>query len=98
MTAPYYTGNNVPLKFKIEDAQGAVEPTSVKVRIACNNSIITLQEADADVESTTPFTVSYIVPTNLTTLEGDYEAFFDCDIPGVGIRTHVKTFKVVHNP
>ena len=95
MAESYYIGDNVPLKFKITDAEGDIEPSVVKVIIAKpSNRGIPTSPANADIDGNT---VSYKVPTSVTTDDGEYHAFFVCTI-SAGIRTYQMNFYVYSNP
>lgn len=90
----YYTGDTIPLKFTITDADGAVNPSQVKV---------TIQKPDKSHEDEEDATilgneVSYIIPISVTDISGVYIAYFVCTLPGSQIRTHMMQASVVDNP
>jgi len=94
-TAPYYTGDNVPLKFTVSDATGAVNPTSAKVMIVKPPLGDIIPEVDATISENE---VSYVVPIDVTDIDGEYHAFFVMILPGDLTRTHKMEFTVLHNP
>ena len=94
MAEPYYTGDNVPLKFKVTDGLGDVIPTATKVVIYRPRHRALTEEADATIDGNT---VSYLVPTTVTTGSGEYHAFFILNLP-MGIRTYQMNFTVKDNP
>ena len=94
MAEPYFTGDNVPLKFKITDALGDVEPSAVSVIIYKAKSRTATDGDDAEIDGNT---VSYLVPVSVTSEESTYRAFFICTLPS-GIRTYMMSFNVRENP
>lgn len=94
MTAPYYTGDGVPLKFTVSDKDGAVNPTSCKVIILTPHNALT-DETDAAVDGNE---VSYNVPASVTDVDGLYKSYFILTLPSGAERTHKIEFKIVVNP
>lgn len=95
MVEPYFKGDNVPLKFKITDALGNVNPSVVKVIITRpRNRTQPTSPVNADIDGNT---VSYLVPSTVTTADGEFHAFFVCTLP-YGIRTYQMNFRVYNNP
>ena len=94
MAEPYFTGDNVPLKFEITDAEGGVNPSTVSVVICYPRNSKLTEPADADIDGNT---VTYTVPLSATTMPGEYHAFFVCTIPA-GVRTYQMNFAVLDNP
>ena len=92
--AEYFTGDNVPLKFKVTDAEGNVNPSAVNVIIRKPHTMALTEPIPAGVDGNT---VSYLVPTSVTTNVGEYHAFFVCELP-YGIRTYQMNFSVLSNP
>ena len=94
MTAPYYTGDGVPLKFTITDADGDVNPASCAVRILKpSNAYVDNSEAAVSGNE-----VSYNVPGSVTTEQGTYRVYFVCILPSELERTHKIEFDVLLNP
>ena len=94
MTLPFYTGDNVPLKFTITDATGPLTPTVVTVEILKpDNQKTSPIEAGIDDNQ-----VSYDVPTSITDVDGKYKAYFVITLPGGLIRTHKIEFDITSSP
>ena len=94
MTAPYYTGDDVPLKFTVSDADGAVNPSSCVVYILKpTNNYITGTGVAIDGNA-----ISYNVPGSITDIRGLYKAYFVLTLPSGLERTHKIEFTVVTNP
>lgn len=89
--APYYTGDNVPLKFTVSGKGGGINPLAAKVIILTPNA--PTEETNATIDGNT---VSYTVPTSVTDKSGRYKAYFVLTLPS-GIRTHKIEFKVKTN-
>lgn len=94
MTAPYYTGDGVPLKFTVSDRDGAVNPSSCKVIILTPHNSLT-DEVDAAIDGNE---VSYNVPGNVTNAQGTYKTYFILTLPSGAERTHKREFTVIVNP
>ena len=93
MSAPYYTGDSVPLKFTVTDADGAVNPASCVVHILKpDNTYIDNTAAAVDGNE-----VSYNVPASVTGMRGVYKAYFVLTL-SYGERTHKIEFSVIMNP
>jgi len=93
MSVPYYSGDVVPLKFTITDADGAVNPSKVVVLILMpGNEVSNGVEAAIDGNA-----VSYTVPATITQIAGHYKAYFVCTLAS-GERTHRMEFKITKNP
>ena len=90
---PYYTGDNVPLKFTCADNGTPVTPTSAKVTILKPDYSI-VAEVDAIISTNT---VSYLVSTTVTDKAGHYKAYFNLVLL-TQERTHIQYFEVVSNP
>ena len=88
----YYTGDVVPLKFTISDAEGAVNPSAVNVIILKPGNEVT--EATAAIDGNE---VSYTVPPSVTQKDGHYKAYFVCTLTA-GERTHKIEFDITRNP
>ncbi len=94
MSTPYYTGDGVPLKFTVSDADGDVTPTSCVVHILKpTNEYIDNTEAAVDGNK-----VSYNVPGSVTATRGLYKAYFVLTLPSELERTHKIEFNVIANP
>jgi len=93
VTAPYYTGDTVPLKFTITDSDGNVNPSAAKILILKPDNTMTA-ETDATRDGNA---VSYNVPANVTEAEGMYRAYFICTL-SYGERTHMIEFTINRNP
>jgi len=94
MPAPYYTGDDVPLKFTITDADGDVNPVSCAVHILKpKNELVDDSEAAIDGNE-----VSYNVPGTVTDEAGTYKAYFVVALPSTLERTHKIEFSVLINP
>lgn len=91
--ADYFTGDNVPKKFKITDALGDVEPSAVSVVIVKPRKELT-EPADATIDGNT---VSYLVPRGVNDRGGDYHMFFVCSLP-YGERTYQMNYTILENP
>ena len=91
---PYYTGDGVPLKFKVTDIDGAVNPSSCAVVILKPHNSIT-DEVPAAVDGNV---VSYNVPASVTDEQGLYKAYFVLTLPSGLERTHKIEFTVITNP
>lgn len=96
MSAPYYTGDAVPLKFKISNAMGAIKPSSVKVIILTPTNGLT-EEVDATIDPDEPYEISYCVPGSVNVLQGLYKTYF-VNTLSCGERTHKIEYKVAINP
>jgi len=94
MSAPYYTGDQIPLKYTVSDAIGGVNITSCKVTILKPDNTI-MGEVDAAVDGNE---VSYNIPGNVTNLEGVYRVYFVNILPSGGERTHKIERTVLLNP
>ena len=92
MTTPYYTGDTVPLRFTVTDANGAVNPSSCVVVILKPNRTVT-SETDAVIDGNE---VSYNVLASVTNVSGVYKAFFVLTL-AYGERTHKIEFNVTKN-
>ena len=93
MTAPYYTGDGVPLKFTVSDADGALNPTSCAVAVLKpDNEVV---ESTAAVEGDE---ISYNVPGSVTDKRGLYKVYFVLTLPSSLERTHKIEFDVTGNP
>jgi len=90
----YYTGDTIPLKFTITDADGTVNPSSVKVTVYKPDKS---EEAGADAEIIAN-EVSYTISGSVTDISGVYSAYFVCTLPSSQIRTHMMQATVVDNP
>lgn len=90
----YYTGDNVPLKFTITDAAGAITPSLVEVSILKPHNLF-LDHSDAEINGNI---VSYLVPTSVTNEGGHYKAYFVITLPEYGGRSHKIEFDVNPNP
>jgi len=92
MPEPYFTGDNVPIKFNAsyESSEG---PTSAKVTIRNPHNLCS-EEADATVDGQI---VAYVVPQSFTTERGEYAAWFVCTF-SYGDRTYEAFFAVEPNP
>lgn len=93
MSAPYYTGDAVPLKFEISDQDGGVTPSAVKVTIVNSHNDLN-GPVDATIDDNT---ISYTVPGSVNEHHGDYIAYFVCTL-GYGERTHKMAYKILPNP
>ena len=93
MSAPYYTGDTVPLKFTISDAEGGIAPSAVKVTILTPGNILT-DEVDATIDGNA---VSYNVPNSVNDMRGLYKAYFICTL-SYGERTHKIEYTIINNP
>jgi len=93
MTAPYYTGDGIPLKFKVTDADGVVNPTNCTVHIL--NPGNALAEGETAIDGNE---VSYNVPGVMTGKGGGYKAYFCLTLPSGLERTHKIEFTVIKNP
>ena len=94
MTAPYYTGDGVPLKFTVSDKDGAVNPSACEVAILTPNNAL-IDETPAAIDGNT---VSYNVPASVTDTDGLYKAYFILTLPSGLERTHKIEFTVIANP
>lgn len=92
MSAEYYTGDSVPLKFTISDKDGDVTPSAVAVILLQPGNHT--QEATAAIDGNE---VSYTVPTEYTQEKGHYRAYFVCTLT-YGERTHKIEFDITPNP
>ncbi len=92
MSVPYYTGDTKPLKFTIDDDDGAVNPISVDLTILQPNKSILEDEAAVDGNE-----VSYTVPGTTNSQAGHYKVYFVCTLT-YGERTHKIEYSVVSNP
>lgn len=93
MTAPYYEGDGVPLKFTVSDADGAVNPVSCDVYILKPHN--TVVEAEPAIDGNK---VSYNVPGTTTDTGGHYKVYFIMTLPSGLERTHKIEFDVRVNP
>lgn len=93
MSTPYYTGDGVPLKFTVSDADGGVNPTACEVTILkpTNETATCTAAIDSN-------TVSCNVPGSITTVQGLYKAYFVLILPSELERTHKIEFEVIANP
>jgi len=92
--AEYYTGDTIPLKFTITNADGPVNPTVVKVIIEKPDKT---QEDEEDAEISEN-EVRYTIPSLVTDISAVYTAYFVCTLPNNQTRTHVIHSSVVDNP
>ena len=92
--APYYTGDEKPLKFEVTDANGVVNITSSIVKILKPNNSET-EGVEAAVDGNV---VSYNVPGSVNSVPGAYTAHFVNILPSGGERTHKIRYKVEANP
>jgi len=92
--APYFTGDEKPLKFEVTDDNGTVNITSSKVIILLPNNSLT-DEVEAAVDGNV---VSYNVPGSVNSQRGDYTAHFVNILPSEGERTHKIRYKILANP
>ena len=91
--SPYYTGDSVPIKFTLTDADGVVNPSASKVTILKPDNSETT-EVSATVAGNV---VTYTVPATVTTIKGTYKAYF-VNTLSYGERTHKVEFEVTPNP
>ena len=92
--APYYTGDNVPLRFKITDTAGDVNPTSAEVYIRVpNNQVVGPYTAQVEGNE-----VSYALLDTDTGLAGNYSVYFTITLPGGLKRTHKVECSVIKSP
>jgi len=91
---PYYTGDTVPLKFKVLDGINPVTPSLAKVTVF-PPSQTPFEEAEAGIDENV---VSYDVPPANTEVYGKYTAYFVLTLPNSVIRTHKMEFEVTQNP
>ena len=84
----------MPLKFKVTDALGDVNPTAAEVVIYQPRHRALTNSVDAAIDGNT---VSYLVPTTVTMGAGEYHAFFVLELP-MGVRTYQMNFTVQDNP
>ena len=90
MSAPYYTGDRVPLKFTVSNA----DITSSEVFILKPSNTM-MEGVPAAVDDNT---VSYNVPGSVTNEAGRYRAYFVNTLASGGERTHKPEFEVLKNP
>lgn len=94
MSLPYYTGDGVPLKFTVTDADGAVNPSDCVVHILKpTNEYITDPTVAIDGDE-----VSYNVGGTATNQTGLYKAYFVVTLPSGLERTHKIEFYIIANP
>lgn len=89
----YYTGDAVPLKFTISDADGGVTPSAAKVTILKPGNQLT-DEVGATIDSNE---VSYTAPGSVNDMRGLYKAYFVCTL-SYGERTHKMEYTIIVNP
>jgi len=94
MSAPYYTGDGVPLKFTVSDADGAVNPSSCVVVILTPHNSVT-DEVDAAVDGNE---VSYNAPASVNDSDGVYKVYFILTLPSGFERTHKIEYRIIANP
>ncbi len=92
--APYYTGDNVHLKFTITDESGDTYPTSAAISIIKPNNLVA-GPYNVRVEGNE---VSYAMLSTDTDLEGSYSAYFRVILLGDLARTHKIDFTVIKSP
>jgi len=90
MTAPYFAGDTVPLKFTISDSEGGVTPSSVNVCLFKPDRSCVMDTATIDGSE-----VSYNVTS--TGVAGHYRCYFICSL-SYGERTHKIEFSITKNP
>ena len=91
--ATYYTGDSVPIRLTLTDADGAVNPSACAVTVLKPDNSLTT-EASATVNANV---VTYTIPGTVTTLKGHYKAYF-VNTLSYGERTHKVEFDVASNP
>jgi len=94
--SPYYTGDNVPLKFKCYDGDSPDTPTAAEVSAWRRKpDVAVLSDATGAISDNE---VSFTVPANATERDGQYTAFFVLTMSNGYIRTHAIDFEVIKNP
>lgn len=93
MSAPYYTGDSVPLKFTVSDDNGDVNPTACVVTVLKPTNEIA--ECTAAIDGNE---VSCNVAGSVTVAKGIYKAYFVLTLPSELERTHKIEFNVALNP
>lgn len=93
--SPYFTGDNIPLSFRITDKDGDVEPEEAELYILCPVCELWQDPNGADIDGNE---VTYIVPKERTGLAGKYKFYFVLTLPTYGIRTAKLEREVFHNP
>lgn len=92
MTAPYYVGDDIPLRFAVLEDGKPIFPTAVTVAVF--NPIGGLvEEGVATVQRNE---VNYVIPSHVTSESGEFTVVFKVRLFNLGIRTH--TMKVEVNP
>ena len=91
---PFYTGDNIPLKFTISDKDGVVNPSVAVVWCIKPSSRDYSELGNATIDGNE---VSYTVGTGCTGEVGIYKFYFIMTIPA-GQRTHKIEKEVIHNP
>lgn len=94
--SPYYTGDEVPLKFKCYDGGTPENPTKAEVRVVRQNPYAVVLEGEkVEINSNE---VSFTVPKTATTIDSDYVAFFRLTMSKGHERTHAIDFTVISCP
>ena len=93
MSAPYYTGDRVPLKFTISDADGDVNPTACVVTILKPNN--GTAKCTAAIGGNM---VSCNVSGSVNSERGTYRVYFVNTLPSGGERTHKIEYEIIDNP
>ncbi len=92
-SSPYYTGDSVPVRLTLTDADGAVNPSSCSVVVLKPDNTETTS-ANATINANV---VTYTIPGTVTTIRGHYKAYF-VNTLSYGERTYKVEFDVVSNP
>ncbi len=92
--APYYVGDNVTLKFIINDDNGPVVPVTANVMIVKPDAKI-ISPVGINIDENV---ITYYVPTTVTDIDGLYKAFFVITFSDALIRTHRIDFGIRSKP
>jgi hypothetical protein len=89
----YYTGDTVPVKFTLTDANGPVTPSAVTIQVLRPDSgVVGVSEVFIDDNLVTCY-----IPGGVTIIAGVYKAYFACML-SYGERTHKVEFLIKANP
>lgn len=84
MAAPHYVGDDILISFVVLESGQAIVPSSATV-VVYNPKGKVVKEDNARIDNNE---VSYIIPSEVTNIEGTYRAIFSVILPGEVERTH----------
>ena len=95
MGEPYYTGDNILIKFTVTDSSGGVNPTGAVVWLYHPETTVYEELGSADIDDNV---VSYLVASEKTSHGGQNTFYIILQLPVYGERTYRVTKELIRNP